>query len=129
MGMFICILYGTQTLTAEPTLTDQDASPSPAEPRSPKVQHQIPEGSKEHKRQETETSVQIRSRRTTGEVMSRTESRGQSINLRRVATTMLVPEKKVGPAPGFFKSIYAILINSCAFGITMGYRMRLTPVQ
>jgi len=60
------------------------------------------------RRQDTGASVRIRSRKTTGE-MSPTLSRS---SIRRVATTMLVPAKKIGPAPGIFKSIYAILTNS-----------------
>lgn len=63
------------------------------------------------RRQDTQASSRFRSRRSTGDG-SRPDSRGQPFSLRRAATTMLTPVKEVGPAPGVFKSIRAILTNS-----------------
>jgi hypothetical protein len=60
-----------------------------------------------------QASLRVRSRTSTREPMPRSDSRGQTFSLRRVTTTMFVPEKPVGPAPGPFQSIYAILKNSC----------------
>ena len=92
------------------------------------VRHQSPSVTEKQsgtpEKQDTAASSRIRSRRATEDPISRTESRGRSFSLRRVATTMLTPEKEIGPAPGVFRSIREILTNSCKFKFTRRCRPR-----
>jgi len=79
--------------------------------RTPTVRHQSADAQGPKTPRQDSQAPGLHSRRTTGDVVSPSDSRA-ALGLRRAATTMFTPEKKIGPAPGIFKSIYAILSNS-----------------
>lgn len=102
---------------------DSNENGSSVETRTPMVKHHPQlSGDQAGAPVRSESEGQLRSRRqATADGVQRSDSRTSrttSFSLRRAATTMFTPEKKVGEAPGVLKSLYAVLTSSCklAFG-------------
>ncbi|KAH7927949.1 calcium/proton exchanger [Leucogyrophana mollusca] len=89
---------------------EQSGDQSPARTRSPMLRHTADDAPHTPPRVAVRASSgAVRSRKTTADDSQR---RITSLNLRRVATTMLQPEKKLGPPPSAWRSIRSIILAS-----------------
>ncbi|KAH7906844.1 Calcium/proton exchanger [Hygrophoropsis aurantiaca] len=89
--------------------TEHSGEQSTERTRSPLLRHTADEAPRTPSRTAVRTSSAIRSRKTT---VDGSPPRITSLSLRRVATTMLQPEKKIGPPPNVWKSIRSIILAS-----------------
>lgn len=86
------------------------------------TEHPLVTEPQQYSTSDTPAVQELRSRKATGDVqVARTTSRPSpqntrqsfSTSLRRAATTMLQPEKKIGQAPSMWQSTKSIILSSC----------------